>query len=116
MPKINCKNLLSLHFLLFIYSLGALCSKLAAEKPFLSAAFVGLYISLLLILFIYAVFWQQLLKKIPLTTAFANRAAVVVWSMVWGRLFFSEKITWQMIAAVFLIFIGITTVVSEKNE
>ena len=40
-----------------------------------------------------AIGWQQVIKRIPLTTAFANKAVTVVWGLVWGALFFREAVT-----------------------
>ena len=39
-----------------------------------------------------AVIWQQVLKKIPLTIAYGCKGIIIVYGMLWGALFFSEKI------------------------
>ena len=67
----------------------------------------------MLILGIYAIFWQQILKKFTLTTAFFNKAVIVIWGMIWGTLFFKEKITLNMIIGAIIVLIGISLVVKD---
>ena len=55
----------------------------------------------------YAVGWQQIIKRLPLTTAFANKAVTVVWGMVWGLLFFHESITIGKVIGAVLVIIGV---------
>ena len=93
-----------LHLLLLFYSLSGLLSKMAAGVGFLSLQFMLLYGGVLAILGVYAIGWQQILKRMPLTSAFSNKAVTVVWGIVWGALFFSEPVTpLKVIGAVFII-------------
>src|SRR5574344_1071401 len=113
---IIAKNYLFLHALLLLYSFGAICSKLAAGEAFLSVRFCIFYGLVLGNLFIYAILWQQILKRLPLTTAFANKAITIVWGLLWGKLFFGEKITLPKLLGSLVIFVGICLVVTEQNE
>ena len=63
------KWILITQMMLFFYSAGGICSKLAARESFLSVRFVLYYGVLLLILAAYAVGWQQVIKHLPLTFA-----------------------------------------------
>lgn len=67
------------------------------------------------IMFGYAVVWQQILKRMPLTVAYANKPVTLVWGIVWGSLIFGEKITWNMLAGAAVIFAGIYLVVSSDE-
>lgn len=58
----QAKWFLLLHVILGIYAGSSVCSKLAAQQPFLSAAFIMLYGLMLLALVTYAVGWQQVIK------------------------------------------------------
>ncbi len=82
-----------LHLMLAAYSLGGVCSKFAAEAPFLSFRFFLFYGLLLVILALYALGWQQIIKRMPLTAAFANKAVCVIWGGIYGVFFFGEQIT-----------------------
>lgn len=104
-----------LHLILVVYSVASVFSKFASKQSFLSLKFLILYGIVILILFIYAILWQQILKKMPVTTAFANKSVVVIWGMVWGNILFGEKITMNMIIGALIIFIGVYLVVSENE-
>ncbi len=104
-----------LHVILLIYSFGGIFSKLASTEEFLSLKFVFYYSIVLLVLFLYAIVWQQILKRIALTTAFANKSITVMWGMALGASFFKEKITITMIIGTVFIFYGIYLVVSDNE-
>lgn len=114
--KIKIRDYAFLHIILFIYSMGGVFSKLAAGKEFLSIGFFFFYGLVLATLFVYAVLWQQVLKKMPLTTAFLNKSVVVVWGIIWGAIFFSEEIKWNMVLGAIVIIIGICVVVSDNGK
>lgn len=82
-----------LHALLMFYSLSGVLSKLASGQGFLSWGFVACYAGIIGILGVYAIGWQQIIKRIPLTTAYANRAITIVWGIVWGLVLFNEPVT-----------------------
>lgn len=104
-----------LHILLFLFSLGSVCSKIAGQAEFLSMKFIIFYGLVLVILFGYALVWQQILKKLPLVTAYANKAVTVIWGLLWGTIIFKEQITiWNILGAAIIIF-GIYMVVSADE-
>lgn len=115
MNKSKCKNFILLHIILFIYSLAAIFSKLASAKEFLSIGFIFFYTAILVILFIYAVLWQQVLKRLPLNTAYANKSVVIIWGLVWGNFIFKERISTFMILGSILILVGLTLVVTSDE-
>lgn len=98
------KTLFGLHLLLMLYSMSGICSKLAAGVDFLSPAFLGLYAGLIGLLGLYAVGWQQVLRRMPLTSAYANRAVAIVWGIIWGLLFFAEPLSApKLVGAAFIM-------------
>ena len=103
----NKKQFLLLHVLLVFYSLSGICSKKAAAESFLSVEFLLYYLFLLLTLVVYAFGWQQIIKVLPLSTAFANKAITVVWGLVWGKLVFNENITVGKLIGICFIIAGI---------
>ena len=98
---------LLMHVLFLFYSAGSICSKLAAGEPNMSKRFMILYSVIILILSIYAVGWQQVIKHIPLSTAYANKAVTIIWGIIWGTLFFHERITLGKIIGAIIVFTGI---------
>lgn len=107
MNKSRIKTLFFLHLMLMIYSMSGIYSKLAAKQPFLSLKFCLYYGCIIFFLGFYAVGWQQIIKRLPLTTAFANKAITVVWGVVWGVVFFHESITVGKIVGILCIMIGV---------
>lgn len=99
--------LLALHLLLALYSISGVLSKLAARQPFMSAGFVLCYGGSLLILAVYALGWQQIIKRMPLIAAYANRAVTLVWGIVWGALFFGESVTPLKVVGALVVLAGV---------
>jgi drug/metabolite transporter (DMT)-like permease len=102
---------LILHLSLLLYSVAGVCSKMAAGFSFLSWEFIGWYGAMLFLLGIYALVWQQILKRLPLTTAFANKGVTLIWGFFWGALIFAEHIDITMLIGAALVFCGILLVV-----
>lgn len=87
--------------------MGAICSKMAGRQKFLSPKFIFYYGLLICILFLYAIIWQQVLKKLSLTVAYASKGVGIIYGMMWGVLIFKETITWNMIVGAVLVLIGV---------
>lgn len=107
MDKSKLKTLFLLHIMLMIYSASGICSKMAAGESFLSFKFCLFYGAIIALLGFYAIGWQQIIKRIPLTTAFANKAVTVVWGIVWGLVFFRESISVGKIIGALLVVGGV---------
>ena len=112
----NIKYYLILNLILFFYSLGGICSKAAAGKSFLSFDFILFYCMILFILAVYAVLWQQIIKKIPLNIAYANKAITLVWGMVWGTVIFKEYMSLSNIIGVIVVLVGVLLVVTGGEK
>lgn len=63
-----------------LYSLTGVLGKNAAGEDGVTLRFVALYGLSLLLMGVYAIGWQQVIKRIPLMVAYANKAVVVLWS------------------------------------
>lgn len=105
-----------LHGIFLFYSLGGIASKLASGQPFLSFRFCLFYGAVLFVLFVYAILWQQAIKKFPLTVAYSNKAATIVWGMIWGKMFFQEIIKWNMMLGTVIVISGIIIVVHADEK
>ncbi|MBR2835379.1 MAG: transporter [Coriobacteriales bacterium] len=114
--KSSVKVLLALHLLLAFYSLSNVASKYAAQVEFLSPAFIALYGAVLFILAIYALGWQQIIKRMPLTTAYANKAVTIIWGIIFGLIFFGEGVTLPMLIGAVVIMAGIVLFAIEDGR
>ncbi|MDO4483870.1 MAG: EamA family transporter [Clostridia bacterium] len=114
--KTKAKWLTALHIVLFIYAAGSLMSKIAAGQAVMSLPFILLYGGVLLTLFVYAVGWQQVIKHLPLTTAYANKAVTVIWGILFGLIFFGEQLTPRRMIGAAIILGGIILYVLADRE
>ena len=97
----------ALHLFLMVYATSGLISKLAAGEEFLSLPFILLYGTEILLLAFYAIGWQQFIKRMPLSVAYANKAVTVVWGCIWGMLIFHEHLTVGRIVGAMLVLAGV---------
>lgn len=109
-------TLLALHLLLMVYSVSGILSKTAAKSETFSWPWLILMGGVFFILAVYAIGWQQIIKRLPLTTAFANKAVTVVWGIVWGALFFDEAVSLGKLLGAALIIGGVVLFVKADEE
>lgn len=112
----SLKHILFLHLLFFLYSLGGICSKYASARPFLGGEFLFFYAGVILVLFLYALGWQQSLKNLPLSFAMANKSVCFLYAMLWGYLLFDEPVTAGKIFGVLLVMAGIVLLAREEEK
>ena len=105
-----------LQLCVLLFSTSSVVQKIAGRHPIFSWNWILLYGVSLGIIAFYALAWQQFLRRMPLTTAYANRSMTMLWGMVFGALLFKETITWNMILGVIVIAIGIYFVVTGDAE
>ena len=98
---------LLLHISLLCSSLSGVCSKMASRYTdnIFSLQFIFWFGLVFVIMFGYAIIWQQILKRMPLTVAYANKPVTLIWG-----------ITWSMILGACIIFAGIYLVTSGDKE
>lgn len=113
--RITMKDILILQLIIMIYTFSSICAKLASgqETILRLLLFTGLEF---LCLAVYAILWQQAIKKFDLSVAYANRAMVLLWSMIWAVLVFHDTITLKNILGVALVIAGTFVINTEKNR
>ena len=82
----------------------------------MSVGFCFYYAIIIILLGFYAIGWQQIIKRLPLTTAFANKAVTVVWGIIWGALFFHESITIGKVVGAALVITGVVIYAKADGE
>lgn len=111
------KALVALHVLLAVYSLSSVCAKLASGFEFMSFGFIGCYAGMIALLGAYAVGWQQIIKRLPLTYAYANKAVTVLWGIVWGVLLFHEQVSAPKLLGAAVVLAGVVLFsLAEKDD
>ena len=104
-----------------LFSCVSICSKLASRqlpKNFASLPdylllclqnwkLIVLLALMLLLLGIYAVIWQQLIKRSKIALIYANKSSYLFWTQLAAVFVFGETVSLCNIAGIAIIFIGI---------
>ena len=104
---LSIKNLLLLQGVVVIFSLVSVLSKFASGESFFSLRFLLFFGAELVVLAIYAVLWQQVIKRFDISIAYANKAMVLLWGLLWSVVIFREKITLQKALGVLIVIAGV---------
>ncbi len=95
-----------LQLTMLLYATTSIFSKNASRYKTASWQFILCYAGMLTVLGLYAVLWQQIMKHLPLTLAYANKGVNIIWGLVFGAALFREKIRPVQLAGCALIIFG----------
>ena len=108
------KDYIQLHQNILLFSLTSVFSKAASvqyNKHGLSSPLFYLFLFLMVAnCGIYAITWQQVIKKFSLSTAYANKSVYLLWSQIWAVLIFHENLSIQNIIGILVVLFGVWTV------
>jgi drug/metabolite transporter (DMT)-like permease len=104
-----------LQFSIVILSVTGILAKRASAVGFLSRDFIIYYGLEILVIGIYAILWQQIIKKFELSVAYANKGTIIIWTFIWAVLFFQETITINNILGAVLVIAGIVMVFKDAK-
>ncbi len=110
------KYLVAINILFFIYSFTGVLTKLAAQEEFLSIRFIFFYGGVLGIMGLYAIVWQQIIKKLSLGVAYANKASILFWGLLWAIIFFGEEVTIGKVAGIVIVMSGVILYATGNNR
>ncbi|MBO6108599.1 MAG: EamA family transporter [Eubacterium sp.] len=112
MNKTKAAAYITLYINFIVYSLASVCAKYAAisEDKLMSVVFIGGEIALL---GIYAIIWQQVLKKIPLGVAMSSKGITIIYGLVFAVILFGEQITVTNIVGALIVVAGICLVAQD---
>ena len=91
----------------FIYSCTSIFTKLASQQPFLSFRYILFLTGAVIVMAIYALIWQQILKRMPVSDAYMWKGSTVIFTLLLSALLFGESITWMNALGALLIVSGI---------
>lgn len=116
--KWKMRDLFILQAVVMIYTFATVIGKFAADSADGQnrLRFLLLYGAEIAVLGIYAILWQQMIRKIELSVAYANRGMALLWSLLWAVLLFGEQITPQKICGVAFVIAGIVIVNGGKEK
>lgn len=111
--KPTLREFVALQAIVVLYTFAAIIGKFAAGQT--PVKFMLLYAAEIAVLGVYAILWQQLIRRFELSVAYANRSIALGWSLLWAVLIFQEKLTVQKLAGVLLVILG-TTIINGGEE
>lgn len=80
-----------LYLAYFVYSVSAVCAKYAAKQTSIKGVAVFMFLEFAC-LGVYALIYQQALKRFPLSVALSNKGITVILTLIWAVLLFHEQI------------------------
>ena len=92
----------------FIYTTSGVFSKLASQREFLSPGYIAFLACTVDVLGIYAVLWQQIIKRMDVSLAYMFKGTGVVFGLMLAHFVFGEAITTTNIVGAAIIICGIT--------
>lgn len=110
-----CKNILLLQAVVVIYTLSSVVAKFATGKELFSFSFFLFYGIEVAILGVYAILWQQMIKRFDLSVAYANRAMALLWSAIWAVVLFYENLTGKQLLGIAFVIIGTVIVNTDQS-
>ena len=117
MDRSKVRGFLALQLLLLCYALSTVMQKLAAQQDFPSLRFLLCAAGMFFFLGVYALGWQQVLKRLPLTVAYATAKAVVfLWMVVFGVLLFHERVSPRQLLGCALLMAGVVLFAAAEKE
>ena len=105
---LHIKHIAILIAINLLYACVGICTKMAALQQTGSWAYLLWFGGAVAIIGIYAVLWQQVLRRIELSTAYMFKGATLIFTMLFAALLFGEAITVPNIIGSLIIIIGIT--------
>ena len=92
----------------FIYTSSGVFSKLASQREFLSLGYIAFLGCTVGVLGIYAILWQQIIKRMDVSQAYMFKGTGVIFGLMLAHFVFGEAITPTNIVGAVIIICGIT--------
>lgn len=101
---------------IFLFSFSGVFLKLASQQTWLSFYNLLFYALALMVLGVYALLWQQILRWFPLSIAYVNKGLGQVWTLLWSLLLFGEALGWKTLLGAGIIIAGVLLLVKTDDE
>ncbi|MBQ7283658.1 MAG: EamA family transporter [Oscillospiraceae bacterium] len=108
------KDYAFLHISILIYSITIVLSKVASDFPFLSLQYILCYGGMVAVLGIYAILWQQVIKRFEPSVAYSHKSVTVIWALLISGFLFGENITLGNVIGTVLIVTGVVMVSQDE--
>jgi drug/metabolite transporter (DMT)-like permease len=89
------------------YATVGIFTKLASQQVFMSWRYLFAFAGAVGVIGIYAILWQQIIRRIELSTAYMFKGMTIIFIMLFAHWLFGEPITWNNIIGAIIIVVGI---------
>lgn len=90
-----------------IYACTSICTKMASRQEMMSWPYLFWIACAIGVMGVYAVFWQQIIAKMPISTAYMFKGTSLVFVLLISVLLFGESITVNNLIGSVIIIVGI---------
>ena len=99
-------KLISLITVNLLYAIVLILNRMASIYAPLSLGYILLLSISVIVLAIYAISWQQIIKRMPISDAYMFKGTSIVFVLLLSSLIFGEIITWQTVVGSIIIIFG----------
>lgn len=114
--RLNWLDIIRLQGIVMIFSLTSVTAKFASGQQMFTRGFFLFYGLEVVILAVYALLWQQAIKKFDISVAYANKAMVLLWGLLWSVLIFHDSVTPKKLAGVALVIVGVMVLNRDESS
>ena len=101
------KRYLSLVGVNLIYACTSICTKMASRQEMLSWPYLFWIAGAIGVMGVYALLWQQILARMPISTAYMFKGTSLIFVLLFSVLLFGEAVTLNNVIGAVIIIIGI---------
>ena len=105
--KASARIYLALIGVNLIYACTSIFTKLASRQEMLSWPYLLCILGAFAVMALYALLWQQVIARMPLSTAYMFKGTSLVFVLLFSVLLFGEGITWSNVVGSVIIIAGI---------
>ena len=91
----------------FIYASTSICTKMASRQEMMSWQYLWWIAGAVVVIGVYALLWQQVIARMPLSTAYMFKGTSLVFVLLISALLFGETITVNNLIGSAIIITGI---------
>ncbi len=90
-----------------VYACTSICTKMASRQEMLSWPYLLWIAGAIGVMGLYALLWQQVIARMPLSTAYMFKGISLIFVLLFSALLFGEVITLNNVIGAVIIIIGI---------
>ncbi len=110
---VTIRHIVSLIGINLLYACVTLFTKYASQQEFMSLAYCLGLAGAIVVMGVYAIGWQQILKHVELSTAYMFKGTSLIFIMLLAWMLFGEQITLNNIIGACVIITGIALYAKE---